>query len=102
MPVSSYRPGPDPEQNSLVDVNGGVAGAPGRFEITIRIARVVVRVRVRVTMIEEEFDRFNWNSEAEPFAESNLHVRNSNYLATHVEQRAATVTGIDLCGRLQI
>src|SRR5205814_1408484 len=64
--------------------------------------RVIVRVSESVPMIEEEFNRLDRNGKTKPFSEGDLHIGDANDFAGEVEQRAATVPGIDLSGGLKI
>src|SRR5439155_11645501 len=69
-------------------------------QIAIGIAWVVIVMGEGIPMLQEEFDRFDWNGKAETFTESQLHVGNAYHFASHVEQWAAAVAGIDLSGGL--
>src|SRR6266850_5088312 len=58
--------------------NLGVTRAAGGFKVTIGVAGVVSRISVSIPMIEEEFDGFDGNGEAQAFAESDLHVSDAD------------------------
>src|SRR5262245_56748649 len=51
-----------------------VPGTARGLEITIRVARIVVRIGVGIAMIKEELHRFDWNGETQAFAEGDFHV----------------------------
>src|SRR2546427_590635 len=53
-------------------------------------------------MVEEEFDGFDRDGEAEAFAKSDLHIGDADDFAAHIEERAAAIAGIDLGGSLEI
>src|ERR1041385_6993470 len=76
--------------------------AAGRFEVAIRIARIVVRICESIPVVEEKLHRFNGNGKPKAFTESDLHVRDADDFARQVKQGAATVARIDLRRGLQI
>src|ERR1043166_39395 len=71
-------------------------------QITVRIARIVIRVSERIPVIEEEPNCLNRDRESQSFSKSNLHVRDANHFPCHVEQWSAAVAGVDLRRGLQI
>src|SRR5205814_6821376 len=77
-------------------------GAARGLKIAIRIAGVVVVVSVSVAMLQEIFDGFGRYRETESFAKSDFHVGQAHHFAPQIEQRPATVAGIDLRRGLQI
>src|SRR5260221_7311473 len=74
----------------------------GGLEIVVWIAGIVIGIGEGIPVIEEEFDRFNGDREPEAFAKGDLHVSNAYNLSTHIEERAAAVTRINLGCGLQV
>src|SRR5882724_2391186 len=73
-----------------------------RFEIAIRIVRIVGGIGKGVAMIEKIFHQFDRNRKTESLAKSDFHVCHADDFAREIEQRAAAVAGVDLRARLQI
>src|ERR1041385_7231488 len=69
-----------------------------RFEVTVGIAGIVIRVSEGVAVIEKVFYDLDRDREAEAFAKSDFHIRDADDFAREIEQWPATVAGIDLRG----
>ena len=64
----------------------GLVQPAGRFEVTIRIARIVRVVGVGVAVLEEILHHVHRDGEAQALAED-LHVRHAHDLALQIEER---------------
>src|SRR5438045_956484 len=74
----------------------------GRLKVAIRIARIIIRVSVRIAMVEEKFHAFDRDGETKALAGSDFHVCDSDHFPRQVEERPAAVAGIYLGGGLQV
>src|SRR5882762_7385763 len=72
------------------------------FEVAIRVARVIIGVSEGITVIEKEFHGFDGDRKAQSFTKSDLHIRDADDFAGHIEQRAPAVARIDLRSGLEI